>query len=227
MVCTQLMANKPHSDSKTTRNACWILCAFLTVFVPIMLFTVGLWGLFKYWLLPLTVMHLNVGSIDTLHGLCKPSCLVLLPELAAVMWSREKNPEKNAEKNPHPDDTKVVCPNMLQQLGRVPIYRLSNALAELRGELSSKEASVVPKMGLSSYIWSFSGVPKICRDMLMWSRRDIVLHSAILVLTLVLFSGVAQVYKFQIFPPPCRNFPCIFFPRAISHIGHTSLNSIY
>ena len=173
-----------HSDPKTKNNACWILFCFLMVFVPIMIFTVGLWGLCKFWLLPLTVMHLNVGSIDTLHGLCKPSCLVLLPELAAVMWSQEKNH--------HPKDKK-----MLKQLGRVPLYRLSNALAGLREEISSKKSSPVPKMGLSSYIWSFSGVPKICRDMLMWSRRDIVLHAAIVVLTLVLFSGVAQVREMR------------------------------
>ena len=176
--------NGPRRDSKKKNSTCWILFGFLAVFVPIMLFTVGLWGLFKFWLLPLIVMHLNVGSIDGLHGLCKPTCLVLLPELAAVMRPLEKSRAKH---------TKPVCPNVLEHLGRVPLYRLSNALKELSDSFPSQTRTVTPKMGLSSYIWSFSGVPKICRDMLMWSRRDIVLHGAILVLAFVLFSGVAQV----------------------------------
>ena len=110
-----------------------------------------------------------------------------MPELAAFMRPLEKSRVK---------DTKRVYPKVLQRLGRVPLYRLSNALKELSDSVPSQRRTANPKMGLSSYIWSFSGVPKICREMLMWGRRDIVLHGAILGLVFVFFSGVAQVCKF-------------------------------
>ncbi len=104
-----------------------VVDVFLAVAVPIMWYKLGMWGICKYWLLPLVFAHINAGNF--LEPL--PASSFLFPQL------------KPMRKN-------------------MPFYSLE-AVA------SHTDAAAGPFTG-NSWFWS------VTREVLLWRKRDILLH---------------------------------------------------
>ena len=125
---------------------------FLLVAVPLMWWKLGWWGILKFWLLPLLFAHYNVGA----YLKNTPSSLLLYPELKNLVKQESSIAFYNLER---------LAEALNRAKEKTPFPKLpAEAQSRLKGVLDS----------FRKPFWNTT------REVLLWRKRDWVLHSFLL-----------------------------------------------
>jgi len=177
-----------------------VIYGCVAVFVPLMVMKLGWWSIFKYWLLPLAVMHFNLGSFSSSKGNRAPF-EVLFPELKNFFFTAQSEEEKQLD------------------LGKVPLYNLDRAVNYLSSNrLNTIGVNIVIKdspVGVIETFWSFSYLPFLGREMLLWKKRDYFLHMCV---------GLGVIVMLSM--SPWWGLPAIIAPISLVVIGKTMSHQV-
>jgi fatty acid desaturase (delta-4 desaturase) len=126
--------------------------AFLVVAIPWMYWKLGMWGIFKYWFLPLVFCHLNGGNFLK----SKAASNFMFPELGDV---------------------------------NIPFYSLTEELGQKMHKMVEEQ-----RRSWQSPLWPAT------RELLLWKRRDWLLHAFLLAGGILALLNAPQVQMWAFVP---------------------------